>query len=178
MASDETAAASYRQPLEQVLRALATDARKGLGEDEARARLERHGPNQLATDRRIPAWRKVLAQFRDVLVILLLIATVISTVIWILERDTALPYEAMAILAVVILNALVGYLQESRAESALAALRVMAAPRARVLRDGQARAIPAAQVVVGDIILLEEGDTIPPTEESSSPPPFRRRRPR
>jgi len=161
MASDETAAASYRRPWEQVLRALGTDARNGLGEDAARARLRQHGPNELAAERRIPAWRKLLAQFKDVLVILLLIATVISTVIWIIERDAPLPYEAMAILAVVLLNAVVGYLQESRAESALAALRIMAAPQARVLRAGQTRAIPAAEVVPGDIILLEEGDTIP-----------------
>src|SRR6185312_14648195 len=157
MASDETAAASYRQPWEQVLRALGTDARNGLGEDAARGRLREHGPNELAAERRIPAWRKLLAQFKDVLVILLLIATVISTVIWIIERDAPLPYEAMAILAVVLLNAVVGYLQESRAESALAALRIMAAPQARVLRAGQTRAIPAAEVVPGDIILLQGG---------------------
>ena len=95
------------------------------------------------------------------LVILLLIATAISAGLWLYERDSALPYEAMAILAVVLLNAVMGYIQESRAGAAVAALRQMSAAHANVIRDGERQSIPAAEVVPGDIILIEEGDTVP-----------------
>jgi P-type Ca2+ transporter type 2C len=153
--------AAYQQPVDDVLAAFATDARRGLSEEEARARLERDGRNELTADTPVPAWRKFLAQFQDALVILLLIATAISTALWLYERESALPYEAIAIFAVVLLNAMMGYLQEARAESAVAALRQMAAARAHVIRDGERREVPAAEVVPGDIILLEEGDTVP-----------------
>ena len=159
--ASQTTAASYRHSVQQVIQALGTDERRGLSEDEARARLGRYGPNELGAEHRIPIWRKILAQFKNVLVILLLIATAVSTAVWIHERDTALPYEAIAILAIVLLNALIGYLQESRAESALAALRVMTAPQAHVLRDGKSRPVPVASVVPGDIMLLEEGNGVP-----------------
>src|SRR5262245_2199358 len=109
---------AYQQPLETVLSEFGTDARRGLTADEAQARLERHGRNELAAERPTPAWRKFLKQFQDVLVILLLIATAISVGLWLYERDSVLPYEALAISTVVLLNALMGYIQESRAESA------------------------------------------------------------
>ena len=109
----------------------------------------------------VPAWRKFLAQFQDSLVILLLIAATISAVLWLYERESPLPYEAISIFAIVVLNALMGYLQESRAESAVAALSQMAAGRAQVVRDNERQSVPAAEVVPGDIILIEEGDTIP-----------------
>ncbi len=122
----------YQQPVDAVIAALGTDARRGLSETEAQARLERHGRNELTAEEPVPAWRKFLAQFKDVLVILLLIATAISAVLWLIERESALPYEAIAIFAVVLLNAIMGYIQESRAESAVAALRQMAAAQANV----------------------------------------------
>ena len=154
-------AAAYRHPSEKVLAALGTDGRRGLSEADARARLERHGRNELTADAPVPVWRKFLAQFQDVLVILLLIATAVSAGLWLYERDSALPYEAIAIAAVVLLNAVMGYVQESRAESAVAALRQMAAAHARVMRDGEQRSVPASEVVPGDILLIEEGDSIP-----------------
>jgi Ca2+-transporting ATPase len=143
------------------LAALGTDARLGLSEREARARLERYGKNELMAEKPVPAWLKFLAQFQDVLVILLLIATVISAGLWLYERESALPYEAMAIFAVVLLNAVMGYLQQSRAEQAVAALRQMSAAHANVIRDGARQSLPAAEVVPGDVILIEEGDTVP-----------------
>lgn len=152
---------AYRQPVDEVVGALGTDARRGLTTADADARLARYGANELTADPPVPAWRKFLAQFQDVLVILLLIATAISAALWLYERDTALPYEACAICAVVLLNAVMGYVQESRAESAVAALRQMAAAHAHALRDGERRSIAAADVVPGDILLIEEGDTIP-----------------
>jgi Ca2+-transporting ATPase len=126
-----------------------------------RARLQRDGRNELAAEEPVAAWRKFLAQFQDVLVVLLLIATLVSAGLWLYERESALPYEAIAILAVVLLNAVMGYIQQSRAEEAVAALRQMSAAHANVLRDGARQSIAAAEVVPGDIILIEEGDTVP-----------------
>lgn len=143
----------YQQPIEAVLASLGTDAQRGLSEAEAQARLVRHGRNELAAEEPVPRWRKFLAQLGDVLVILLLIAAAISTALRLVERASALHCEAVAILAVVLLNAVMGCIQESRAESALAALRQMAAPHAQVLRNGQRRGMQAAEIVPGDIIL-------------------------
>ncbi len=156
-----TQAAPYQQEAKQVLSALGSEGHRGLSEQEARARLQRYGRNELAPEKPVPAWRKFLAQFEDALVILLLVATGISAGLWLYERDTALPYEAIAIFAVVVLNAAMGYIQESRAASAVAALKQMAAAHANVIRNGERRGVPAAEVVPGDIILVEEGDTVP-----------------
>src|SRR6476469_5010420 len=153
--------APYQQKIDEVLTTLGTDARLGLSEREAQARLERCGRNELTAEKPVPWWRKLLAQFQDVLVILLLIATSISAGLWLYERESALPYEAIAIFAVVLLNAIMGYIQESRAEQAVAALRRMSAAHANVIRDGTRQSIAAADVVPGEIILIEEGDTIP-----------------
>ena len=151
----------YRQTVDEIAAALRTDVRGGLTEDEARARLKTYGRNELMEEARVPAWRRFLAQFQDVLVILLLIATAISAALWFYERDAALPYEAIAIFAVVLLNATMGHVQESRAEAAVAALRSMSAADATVLRGGERRSVAAAEIVPGDVMLIEEGDTIP-----------------
>ncbi|MBC7805518.1 MAG: cation-translocating P-type ATPase [Akkermansiaceae bacterium] len=152
---------AYRQSVEEVAATLTTDLRQGLTDTEARARLERDGRNELTAKEPMPAWRKFFAQFGDVLVILLIVAAAISGVLWGIERESALPYEAMAILAVVLLNAVMGYVQESRAESAVAALREMVTADANVIRGGERRSVPAAEVVSGDLLLIEEGDTVP-----------------
>ena len=143
-----------------VLQAAGSDAARGLSEPDARARLERFGRNELRAEKPTPAWRRFLAQFEDPLVILLLAATGISAVAWVLERESRAPYEALVIVSVVLLNAVMGYVQESRAESALGALRRMAAAQAHVVRDGQRRAVDASAVVPGDLLLVEEGDTV------------------
>jgi len=155
------ASIAYRQRVEDVIAALESDARQGLTSQDAAARLARAGRNELASEPPISAWRRFLTQFQDVLVILLLIATAVSAGLWAYEREEALPYEALAILAVVLLNATMGYIQESKAEAAVAALRAMSAADAIVVRDGERRAIHATEVVPGDIILVEEGNTIP-----------------
>jgi Ca2+-transporting ATPase len=151
---------AYQQQASEVVAGLGTDERRGLSGEEARRRLDSYGANVLKTEKPVPAWRRFLSQFQDVLVILLLIATGISAALWLVERDASLPYEALAILAVVLLNATMGYVQESRAEAAVAALRAMSAADASVIRDGERRSVPASQIVPGDIILIEEGDTI------------------
>ncbi len=154
-------AEAYRLSIDEVTRVTRTNLQQGLTEVEARTRLEQYGPNELASEARIPGWQRFLRQFKDVLVVLLLIATVISGGLWLYERDTALPYEALAIFAVLVLNAVMGYLQESRAEEAVAALQKMSAADATVIRDGKKRSIPASELVPGDVIFIEEGDTIP-----------------
>lgn len=154
-------AEAFQQSIDEALAALGTDASRGLNDAEARQRLERYGQNELTSEKPTPAWKRFLAQFQNILVILLLVATAISAALWFFERDSALPYEAMAIFAVVLLNAVMGYIQESRAEQAMAALRQMSAAQAKVIRDGTLRSIPATEVVPGDIIVLEEGDIVP-----------------
>ena len=161
--ANESQRAAYQLPAEAVIAALHSDADEGLSRSEALARLARDGPNALEAEPPIPTWRRFLAQFQDTLVILLLIATAISIGLWAYERDTALPYEGLAILTIVLLNGVLGYVQEERSERAVAALRALAAPSASVIRDNERQRIPAAELVPGDIILLEEGDTFPPT---------------
>jgi Ca2+-transporting ATPase len=153
--------ATYRSSAGDVIAALASQAQHGLTASEAQARLQRYGRNELPSAAPVPAWRKFLAQFRDPLTILLLIATLISFVAWLIERDTAIPYDAIVIMAIVIINGILGFVQEYRAEQAVAALRAMSSPHARVLRDSQRQEIATAELVPGDILLLEEGDTIP-----------------
>lgn len=153
--------AAYQRPVEEVIAELKSNAQQGLASTAVQARLTQYGPNELQAEQPIPAWRKFLAQFQDVLVILLLIATAISVGIWLYERDSALPYEAMVIFAIVLFNGILGYIQETRAEQAVAALRAMSAADATVIRDGKRQSIPASELVPGDIIIVEEGDTIP-----------------
>ncbi len=105
----------------------------------------------------------MLEQFQNFLVIILLVATVISMVEWLLQdpRETALPYEAIVILLIVVLNALLGYFQEARAERSVRALMALAAPESTVVRDSERQRIAADQIVPGDIVMVEAGDKIP-----------------
>ncbi len=151
---------AYQRSATDVIRALGSDAVSGLTSAVARGRLAEHGPNQLATEPPRPAWRKFLDQFRDALVLVLLVATAISFALWLYERDSALPYEAFAISVVVLLNAILGYVQQERAESAIAALMQLTAAQARVIRDGELMSVLARDVVPGDLLVLEEGDTV------------------
>ena len=143
-----------------VLAALQSDANIGLSDAEAQRRLAAYGPNELASEPPIPRWRRLLAQFTNVLVLLLLAATVISVIAWLLEGAEGLPYEAFAIIAIVIVNALIGFFQEERAEDAVAALRKMTTAMAVVLRDGRQQQIDSHALTPGDILLVEEGNAI------------------
>jgi Ca2+-transporting ATPase len=126
----------------------------GLTEAEARARLERDGPNVL-TERRGASWvRKLLEQFLQPLVVVLLGAAVLSTVL----GDFV---DAVVICAVVVINGLVGFFQEYRAEQAIAALGRTLVTEATVVRDGKPRRVPSEQLVVGDVVALKSGDTVP-----------------
>ena len=118
---------SYHQPVDDVIAWLGTNRQRGLTDVEAQSRLAQHGRNELAAEKPSPAWRRFLAQFEDVLVILLLVATAhLSRPVGVRAGPT-LPYEAIAIFAVVLLNATMGTSRRSRAEAAVAALRAMSA---------------------------------------------------
>ena len=126
----------------------------GLTVSEARKRLERYGPNELQETRRISPWQILLEQFKNVLIIILLIATVIS---FFLGHGL----ESVVIAVIVLFAVLLGFVQEYRAERAIEALRQMTAPTATVMRDGEEVRIPARDLVPGDVILLSTGDRIP-----------------
>lgn len=126
-----------RRPAADVVAALRSDARSGLSVDEVVAHLDHHGRNELPAAPPTPPWRRSLAQFANVLTALLLFATAVSFIAWWIERESAIPYEALTILAIVILNGALGFVQERRAEQAVAALRAKSAPVARLLREGE-----------------------------------------
>src|SRR5690242_15322331 len=155
--------APYQHSAQAVVDALTSDIERGLSAGEARRRLEQYGRNELQAQAAQPWWRRLLEQFQDTLVIILLVATLISFVEWWLQipRETPLPYEGIVILIIVILNALLGFVQESRAEQAVQALKDLAAPDSTVLRDGQRQRVPSRDLVPGDIVLVEMGDRAP-----------------
>ena len=144
----------------EVVRSVGSDGEAGLSSAEASARLARVGPNRLDAADMVPAWRKLLAQFADPLIYLLLAAIVVSIIAWLLEGATGAPVEAIVIAAIVIANGVLGFAQERSAEQAVAALQRMAAPTAHVVRDGLEQPIAAEAVVPGDILVLGEGNAI------------------
>ena len=160
-AIDTARAEAHALPPSAVVDRLEVDPTVGLAHAEARRRREVYGPNELAREAPTPAWRRFVAQFQDALVLLLLAATALSTGMWLIERDSVLPHEALAIFAIVLVNAVLGYSQEARAERALAALRASTAAHATVVRGGERQRVPTGELVPGDVILLEAGDTVP-----------------
>jgi Ca2+-transporting ATPase len=156
-------AVPYSIPADVAVTNLGSDVARGLDSAEAKRRLEQYGPNQLKSAPETPWWKRLLEQFENFLVIILLVAIVISVIEWLLQdpRESALPYEAIVITAIVVLNALLGYFQEARAERSVRALMALAAPESTVIRDGQRQRIPAGEIVPGDIVLIEAGDKIP-----------------
>ena len=144
----------HATPAAQVIAALDVDPVHGLSAAQTTERLAAHGPNRLAEKPPRPAWLKFLDQFRSLLVLILIGAAVLAGAIGDLK-------DAIVIGIVVLLNAALGFFQEYRAENALAALKNMLAPSARVRRDGAVRQIDAAELVPGDLLLLEAGDRIP-----------------
>ena len=158
---DRPIADAHALPASEVIARLGSGASRGLNASEARTRLAKYGRNELPAAATVPAWRRFLAQFESPLVLLLLAAVAVSLLVWWVEGPHGIPYEALTILAIVLANALLGFVQEERAEAAVAALQRMSAASATVLRDGEPVGIPAAELVPGDILLLEEGATIP-----------------
>jgi P-type Ca2+ transporter type 2C len=139
---------------DDVIRELNTDIPTGLSSEEAAQRFKKYGPNRLAEKPRPGFLKMVIDQLNNFIIILLIIAAIISLVL-------GEYLDAAAIFAIVILNAVMGVIQESRAEAALAALQKLAAPEAQVIRDGHRVSIPAPELVPGDVVLLEAGNFVP-----------------
>lgn len=142
----------HSQPTETVL-AHFRSIPKGLSAQEAITRLATDGPNELQEGERISAWQILFSQFKSLLIWVLIVAGIISGVM-------GQAVDAIAILAIVVLNAVIGFYQEFDAEKSIAALKQMTAPRAKVRRDGKVALVPAAEIVTGDILVLEAGDLI------------------
>jgi Ca2+-transporting ATPase len=138
-------------PIEEVLKELGVNAKEGLTSSQAARLLEEIGPNQLEEASRPTFWKMLWDQLNNFVVIMLIVASIISAAL----GDYV---EATAIMAIVVLNAILGIVQESRAEEALAALQKLAAPDAQVIRDGHRIVVPARELVPGDITLLEAGN--------------------
>ena len=127
---------------------------EGLSSKEAQKRLLEYGENTLSAKKKSGPLKIFLGQFRDLMVIILLISTALSVLMGEIT-------EAITIIAIVLLNAVLGFVQEYRTEKTLEALKEMAAPAAQVIRDGEVVSVPASQLVVGDVFLLKAGDRVP-----------------
>ena len=152
--SSESSADWHLRDAAEVLRAQQTDPASGLSADEAARRLAQHGANELAQQQARPWYQLLLDQFTDFMILVLLAAALVSGLLgeWV---------DALVILIIVVLNAVIGFTQARRADQAIAALRQLSAAQAQVLRGGQPQAVPAAELVPGDIVLLEAGNQIP-----------------
>ncbi|GAB4567715.1 MAG: cation-transporting P-type ATPase [Haliangiales bacterium] len=144
----------HSKELSEVLSGLQSDVERGLSEDEAKRRLEHNGPNRMTARRGTPAWRKFLEQLIQPLVVVLILAAVVSALL----GHTA---DALVIFAVVLVNSVIGFLQEYRAERAIAALDALVVTEASVVREGTPHRVPSDQLVVGDVVLIGSGDSVP-----------------
>ena len=146
---------------EDVLKNLSSDIEKGLTAEEAAARLEKYGPNKLREKKKKSLFGRFIDQFKDVMILILIAAAVISFAVICVEQNWGELFEPALILLIVILNAIMGVYQEGKAEKALDALKNMSAPHARVIRNGAETVIDASELVPGDVIHLEAGDFVP-----------------
>lgn len=146
----------YKQGLDEVLANYSVNPSNGLTDLEVATQFEKYGYNRLEEEKGESFLRKLIRQFQDFLVIILIVASIFSAV-------TGDYFEALLIIAIVVLNALLGVYQEGRAEKAVEALQKMASPTARLLRNGKQVQVPSEEVVPGDIVLLEAGDIVPAT---------------
>ena len=146
---------SYRHSSDEVIEKHNSDAKNGLSATEAAKRLEEYGPNEIQEGETTTTFQKFIAQFKDFMIIVLMIAAVVS---WLVSGHME---DAIVIMIVVLLNAVMGVFQENKAEEAINALQDMASPEAQVRRDGQIKVMKSTEIVPGDIVLLEAGDVVP-----------------
>ncbi len=146
---------------QEALNKLSTTKENGLSQNAVNSLLEKHGENKLAEKKKKGMLARFFDQFRDAMIIILIIAAIVSFTVVVIEKNWGELFEPALILLIVVLNAIMGVMQESKAEKALDALKNMSAPHARVIRDGKEAVIEASQLVPGDIIKLEAGDFIP-----------------
>ena len=152
---------AYEKKPEDLLREFGTDAAKGLTEEEAAKRLEKYGKNQLAEGKKRSLAARFLSQLADTMILILIAAALISLVVAIRSGEAEEFFEPLLIIAIVILNAVLGVSQESKAEKAMDALKGLSAPHARVIRGGEEKLTDASALVPGDIIAVEAGDFVP-----------------
>jgi Ca2+-transporting ATPase len=138
----------------EALRRLSSDDRTGLDEAEAARRLAEYGPNELKKEEKASPWALFLRQFKNILIVILLVATVLSALV----GET---FDALLIFVIVVFCALLGFVQEYRAEKALEALKKMLSPTVRLIRGGRERDVSSKEIVPGDILLLEAGFKVP-----------------
>ncbi len=151
---------AFARSTSAVLKDLACDGTNGLSDADAAARLARDGPNSIAAAPPTPSWRRFLDQFADPLVYLLLAAIVISVLVWLADGAEGFPVDAVVVAVIVVANAVLGYVQERKAERAVAALQELTKSMATVVRNGEQRRLATADVVAGDIIALDVGDSV------------------
>ena len=150
----------HTKGISKVEEELGTSIRQGLSGKEAKERLQKEGPNELANKKKESLLVRFLKQFNDFMIIILIIASIISAVVASIEGSGDY-MDSIIIIAIVIVNAMMGVLQEAKAEKALEALKNMTAPTAKVKREGKVQTIPGIEVVPGDVILLEAGNYVP-----------------
>lgn len=150
----------YTEPLDKVVSTLGTNKTTGLSAEQAQKKLQQFGLNELTAKKNKTFIQRFMAQLKDAMVIVLLIAALVSFILAVFEGEGNF-IDSIIILLIVMLNAYLGVMQESRAENALTALQNMSAPKATVIRDGNVQKISAKHIVVGDILVLEAGDLIP-----------------
>jgi P-type Ca2+ transporter type 2C len=150
----------YLQDSAKVVEDVKSDGTYGLSSAEAKKRLERDGLNKLKEAKKDPLWKRFFAQMADPMIIMLIVAAVISALTGMAQGDADFA-DVIIICFVVVVNAVLGVVQESKAEEALAALQEMSAAQSKVIRDGQVVTVPSSELVVGDIVVLEAGDSVP-----------------
>ncbi len=150
----------YTKPSEEVLTNLGSSA-EGLSEEEARKRLSEHGANALKEGKKRPLILKFFDQFKDVMIIVLLVAAVVSGVISVVRKEYSDLIDSGLILLIVIVNAIIGLVQENKAEKSLEALKNLNKQSAKVMRNGKLERIKSEDIVPGDIVVLEAGDIVP-----------------
>ena len=149
----------YNQKVDEVLQKLEVNPLNGLSEAEIERRTEKYGLNKLATKKQKTLLAIFLEQFKSSMVVILLIAAIISGVIGIMEGEGLV--ETFVILAILLLNAIIGTVEERKAQTSLEALNKMSSPHTKVLREGQIAEIDSVNIVPGDIVVLDTGDIIP-----------------
>lgn len=150
----------YLASAEEVLAAQSSNAETGLSAAEAASRLASVGPNKLDEEEKTPMWKRFFEQMADPMVIMLLVAAAISVITGFIQGEPEWA-DAVIILSVVILNSVLGVVQEAKSEQALEALQEMSAAQSKVMRDGKLVHMPSSELVPGDIVLLEAGDSVP-----------------
>lgn len=150
----------HSSSVEEVSKKLKTNINIGLSEEEAQKRFERYGPNNLKEKKKESIFVKLIKQFNDFMIITLIIAAIISAVVSKLNGEADY-IDSIIIVAIVIFNAIMGLVQEQKAEKSLEALKKMSAPNAKVMRNGRVQEIDATMVVPGDIVILEAGNYVP-----------------